>query len=212
MSSPKSETYEDLRLRIITNELRPGEPLNEKELMSQYKIGRTPLREIFLLLKKDGLINIISRLGTIVSSHGIREIREIIEIRRELEGFVGQLAAERITDEQLSTLKQILQKVDGYKVKNYSDVKKIGEYERRFHHTMYEATGNHKIRTFLTELQSIMARFWHHMELPLDTYLNAFDDLEQIFKAVENKDMQRARKASVQHIDSFVSRVKEGFL
>ena len=44
----KEEAYEALRVRIVTNSVTPGEILNEKDLMAQLAIGRSPLREILL--------------------------------------------------------------------------------------------------------------------------------------------------------------------
>jgi DNA-binding GntR family transcriptional regulator len=212
VSPRKNQAYEDLRFRIISNELIPGEILNEKELMGRYEIGRTPLREILLLLQRDGLIKMIPRLGTIVSSPDIRQMKDIIEIRRELEGLVGQLAAERITEEQLSGLREILDKVKEYKQMGSRSVKELGEYEHQFHNILYEATGNLKLISVLTEFQGIMARFWHQMKFPFEVYLNAFDDLEQVLKALEKRDVNKAREALVSHVNAFVGRVKEGIL
>jgi len=62
--SLKKETYESLRYRIITNDFQSGQQLYEKELMQEYGIGRTPLREIFQELQRNGLIEIIPKLGT----------------------------------------------------------------------------------------------------------------------------------------------------
>ena len=52
----KHEVYKDLQQRIITNDIAAGESLNVKGLMDHYQIGRTPLREIFRELQRDGLI------------------------------------------------------------------------------------------------------------------------------------------------------------
>jgi DNA-binding GntR family transcriptional regulator len=64
----KSEVYNQLKSKIIMQQLKPGEVLNEKQLMAQYVIGRTPLREIFTELQREGLIQRFPRSGTIVCS------------------------------------------------------------------------------------------------------------------------------------------------
>jgi DNA-binding GntR family transcriptional regulator len=51
MSNTKQAAYENLRYRIISQLLAPGEQLKDKELMEHYGIGRTPLREVFLELQ-----------------------------------------------------------------------------------------------------------------------------------------------------------------
>ena len=64
MSETKRVAYENLRYRIITQQLAPGEQLKDKELMEHYAIGRTPLREGFLELQNAGLIKRLPRSGT----------------------------------------------------------------------------------------------------------------------------------------------------
>ena len=111
MTSKKDETYKNLRYRIITHELKPMESLNDKILMDHYDIGRTPLREVMLQLQRDGLIQRFSRSGTVVSPVDIHIYKQTIEIRMVLEGLAGELAAERISEEQLEALRQILKQV-----------------------------------------------------------------------------------------------------
>ena len=43
----KDKIYEAIRQKILAGQYKPGEPLNERALMDEYKIGKTPLREIF---------------------------------------------------------------------------------------------------------------------------------------------------------------------
>ena len=93
----KEDAYETLRLRIVTNRVTPGEILNEKDLMAALEIGRSPLREALFRLQEENLVKPMPRLGYLVTTLDLSEMRELIELRRELEGFAGQLAAERIS-------------------------------------------------------------------------------------------------------------------
>ena len=80
MISKKDQTYKDLRYRIITHDLKPMAPLNEKALMDHYDLGRTPLREVLLQLQRDGLIQRYSRSGTIVSPVDIHIYKQNIDL------------------------------------------------------------------------------------------------------------------------------------
>ena len=101
--------YEHLRYRIITNELVAGQQLYEKELMQAYQIGRTPLREIFQELQRNGLIEIIPKLGTRVVTLDLRTLRETIQLRRELEGLAAELAALHIEPAPFKRLQYLLE-------------------------------------------------------------------------------------------------------
>jgi len=43
----KEETYQELKKRIINEELAPGHWLVERDISGEFKISRTPVREIF---------------------------------------------------------------------------------------------------------------------------------------------------------------------
>ena len=88
----KEEAYEELRVRIITNGVVPGEILKEKDLMAQLAIGRSPLREILFRLQEENLIKPLPRLGYMVTTVDIFEVRDLVE----LEGVAG--APERLCE------------------------------------------------------------------------------------------------------------------
>ena len=48
--SAREQAYQTIRSRIITMELKPGDPLNDRELAEQMGISRTPMREALLML------------------------------------------------------------------------------------------------------------------------------------------------------------------
>jgi len=77
-ASKKQNVYKDLQEKIIKQELPCGTRLNEKDLMEEYDIGRTPLRDIFMKLKLECLIETIPQSGTFVNELDKAEIREAL--------------------------------------------------------------------------------------------------------------------------------------
>jgi DNA-binding GntR family transcriptional regulator len=141
----KEEAYEELRVRIVTNTVAPGEILNEKDLMAQLAIGRSPLREILFRLQEENLIKPLPRLGYMVTTLDIFDVRDLVELRRELEGYAGYLAARRITADQLEALRSIIREGEA-ETAGVPDVSNITEYfDTRFHSLLYQAAGNQKL-------------------------------------------------------------------
>ena len=162
MTSKKDETYKDLRYRIVTHELKPMEPLNEKALMDHYGLGRTPMREVLLQLQRDGLIQRFSRSGTVVSPVDIHIYKHNIEIRTVLEGLAGELAAARITAAELEVLGEILKRVSELEEQEHENLKELMQCEFDFHTLINEATHNPKLIDILHELHGVSARFGHY--------------------------------------------------
>jgi len=208
----KEETHQRLRERIITNELPPGQRLNEKELMTEYEIGRTPLREIFFQLREEGLIEIIPQVGTQVSRIDIREVRNVIEVRRWLEQLVGQLAAERITPAQIDQLKAIIHEVEALDRQNKATIDALNHYDMQFHLILYQATQNTALEEMLPKLLSKIVRFWYYLGFQVTEFLDHFNELRDLIAALENRDADGAQYALNVHFDHFVEKVKAQIL
>lgn len=209
----KQTVYESLRFKIIHNDLRPGDVLNEKKLMAQYKIGRTPLREILLELKRDKLVNMIPRLGTLVTTMEIAELREIIEIRKALEALVAQLATQYIKDDQIQQIKTLVVKVRNLKEKRPSDTaEKLTQYDLEFHHILYDATHNQRLKEILLEQQSLMARFWFQLEIREEDFFSQMIKLDDVIQGLEERNATKVQQALEDHIHLYITKVKEEIL
>lgn len=212
MISTKQEIYKNLRYRIITQELQPGQVLNEKELMAHYSIGRTPMREVLLELKNDGLVQIIPRSGTLVAPLDLHELKQVIEVRTNLEGLVGELAATRITDDQLEQLREILRKVDEHLAIDTVNSEHLFQLESDFHGVVYEAAQNKKLMGILQELQGVCARYWYYLVFGEKELLAQIDDQREIFQALEQRDPVASKRIMRAHMQNFNNQVKDRIL
>jgi len=212
MISKKDETYKDLRYRIITHDLKPMEPLNEKALMGHYGLGRTPMREILLQLQRDGLIQRFSRSGTIVSPVDIHIYKHNIEIRTVVEGLAGELAAKNITSGQQEALEQILKQVTALEEQESENLKELMQYEFDFHNLIYEATHNPKLISILHELHGVSARFWHYQIFSKQELLDQFIDHREVLDALKKRDGRRAGETLKNHIQNVLKKLGDKVL
>jgi DNA-binding GntR family transcriptional regulator len=98
----RPQIYVGLRQRIIRSEIPPGTALSEAEIARRFSISRQPVREAFIKLAEEGLLEIRPQRGTFVRKISMtavmdaRFVREAIEanIARELavEGDTGLVA------------------------------------------------------------------------------------------------------------------------
>jgi DNA-binding GntR family transcriptional regulator len=95
-----------IRHRIVKGDFGPGEALSETTLAAELGISKTPVREAFLLLKTEGLVDVLPQRGTFVfridagDAHMLSEFREVLEISalrlamaRDAEGLGQALGA-----------------------------------------------------------------------------------------------------------------------
>lgn len=89
--SAREQAYQTIRSRIITMELKPGDPLNDRELAEQMGISRTPMREALIMLNIAHMVDIKPQSGTHVAPIDLkREYRQVIENYRLLEADLTQ--------------------------------------------------------------------------------------------------------------------------
>jgi len=207
--SAKREIYENLRYRIITNEFGAGQQLYEKELMQEYQIGRTPLREIFQELRRNGLIEIIPKLGTRVVSMDLRTLRDTIQLRRELEGLAAELAALRIEPDQFHRLGQLLQSASQVKTNAMADLQKLSDIDMEFHGVLYDASGNRQLKEMIGSLLYKMSMYWFQVGFSAAEFREQFDELEELLRAIEKRNEKDAKEIMKRHIDHFSTVIKE---
>ncbi|MGA2552546.1 MAG: GntR family transcriptional regulator [Burkholderiaceae bacterium] len=87
-----------LREAIVDNLLPPGSRLLEIQLAKQLGVSRTPVREAFAQLEREGLVTVIPRVGVFVREVTLRDVDEIYTVRAALEGLAVELAAQKIND------------------------------------------------------------------------------------------------------------------
>ncbi|HVZ42804.1 MAG TPA: GntR family transcriptional regulator [Ramlibacter sp.] len=109
ISIPRAGLHEhvtqELRRMLVEGTIAPGAKLNERELCEALDVSRTPLREAIKRLAAEGLVELVPNRGAIAIELGEEDIRHTFEVMGGLEALSGELAAERITDEELAELR-----------------------------------------------------------------------------------------------------------
>ena len=202
--------YEILKRKIILLEYEPGEVLNEVDLAEEFNISRTPIRKVFQLLHNDKLLNIIPRFGAQVIPIDFKDMKYVFEVTKELDPFATRLAVERISDEKIKELEEIMERLKSYDIdKDYQNA--INDDER-FHNIIFNSCGNPWLQDILTSLHYQTERLWHYCEQYFDDMYLFSNTLEKVLEAIKEKDTEKAEKYAKLHIDEFVFKIKKELL
>jgi DNA-binding GntR family transcriptional regulator len=146
-----------LERRIIEGDLKPRERIIEQEVCEQVGLSRSPVREALRQLASEGLVEFNPRRGARVADITASEVLEVFQIFEELETLSTRLAARRITREHLGRLRKLLPEMREAVASN--DVRAYWGLNAQFHDTLYEASGNGKLRLLLANLGKQITRF-----------------------------------------------------
>lgn len=108
------EAARALREAILDGRLRPGQRLLQDRLAEMLGVSRTPIREALQRLEREGLVRSVGRQGMVVAQLAAQDIEEIYDVREVLEGLAARLAASRISQAQLNTLRKSLERMAGH--------------------------------------------------------------------------------------------------
>ena len=126
--------------------------------------------------------------------------------------MAGELAAERITAEELEALGKILKQVSELEAQDCENLKELMQSEFDFHNLVYEATHNPKLIGVLHELQGVSARFWHYQIFSKQELLDQFIDHREVVDALRKLDGQRAGQALKDHIQKVLKKLGDKVL
>jgi len=99
--SSRDYVYRFLKVNIMNLALLPGTALSEQEIANRLKVSRTPVREAFIHLAKETLLDILPQKGTYVSLINLNSIDESIFFRETLDTAIIKLACTSFANEQL---------------------------------------------------------------------------------------------------------------
>jgi len=153
----RERVYNGIKKSIITGELEPHARLIEENLAEAMRASRTPVREAFQKLEKEGLIYRRPRGGYAVKGVTEEDVDEIFGLRSVLEGHAGFLAASRITEEELKSLKEIVRQEETC-LKNLHAEEFI-ELDTAFHDVLHRAAKNARLYALLQGLKDSMYRY-----------------------------------------------------
>lgn len=102
------QIYRILRRDIVHCLIPPGTPLSEKEVSVRFDVSRQPVREAFIKLAENGLIQIRPQRGSYVNKISMSQVRNGCFVRQAIECAVVRRAASMINAEQLYQLEQNL--------------------------------------------------------------------------------------------------------
>ncbi|HSH08973.1 MAG TPA: GntR family transcriptional regulator [Oceanipulchritudo sp.] len=97
--------YGELKRRILSGLIAPGEHMLEKTLCEDLNVSRTPLREALNRLGNEDLVVYRPNCGFLAAPLSAEEARRLQDLRRIVESKVAALAAMRATDRDIKALR-----------------------------------------------------------------------------------------------------------
>jgi DNA-binding GntR family transcriptional regulator len=137
------EAYDALRAAILGGRLQPGARIVEADIARQMATSRSPVREAVRKLEHEGLVEYVPRRGTIVVGLSHDDVADAYRLRAHLEAYGARLAATRASEEQLTRLLAMIERMR--ECASSHDLEGLVAADVEFHRSVCDASGSPRL-------------------------------------------------------------------
>ena len=193
--------FERLEKAILAGDIEPGYKMSEADLARRLGISRGPLREAIGRLEGLGLVTRVANQGPRVTALTKTELVELLVFREAVEGMAARQAAMHITDREISTLEQLLDKHERSPEVLAGTGYFQGAGDLDFHLQIAIASRNSRLHSFVSgPLYSTMRLYRRRLSSVAGRPLVALSEHRSILEAVKLHEPDEAEKRMRQHI------------
>lgn len=202
-NSLRGKVFREIEKAILDGVFAPGDSLIEQKLSNELGVSRTPVREALRQLELEGLVKTIPNKGAVVIGISQKDIEDIYSIRMHVESLAARWSAVRISDEELSEFREIIELQEFYCSRG--DYIQVWHLDTKFHELLYETCGSRILKHTLTNFNHYVQK---SREISVKTSGRAVKSVSEhrsIYEALALRDADRAEHLASEHIHNAMS-------
>ncbi|MDQ5819654.1 MAG: GntR family transcriptional regulator [Actinomycetota bacterium] len=193
------QVYEAVEAAIVRCELEPGAVLGDRRLAEVLEVSRTPVRDALHRLESSGLVERRGRMGWMVSTFVLQDVRELFELRRILE----PLGLERLSETwDEAVVRELSHSFEKFPERLTEDL--LLDYlhdDHRFHKKIVECSRNGRVIRFYGTVEKQIDRIRHYLSYNYEGRVEAsLKEHREICAAIAACDLSAATEALNDHL------------
>jgi DNA-binding GntR family transcriptional regulator len=198
----KDVVVESLREQIISGALAPGTRLQQFDIARALGVSPTPVREAFLALHAEGLLEIRPHYGAVVAAPKADDLRDVFRVRGLIEVEALRITSKRVDAKLLAELERWVDQ--GALALRTLDSASYRRASAKFHETLLAAS---RSQVFSDLGRQLIAR----TTFPLERKLMAdrLKDHRDLVAALRQRQADRAVTILRRHMDTTPAVLKE---
>ncbi|QUH26831.1 GntR family transcriptional regulator [Serpentinicella alkaliphila] len=199
--------YEVIKRNIINLNMPPGTRVSEKEISDLLKVSRTPVREAFIKLSKEGLLYILPQRGTYISYIDLDVVENARFIRECLELAVLKIATEKFPEELLNVLQENIN--EQRKLIDKRQFFEFLEMDEEFHKTIFIGCNKERTWSFIQQINTEYKRTRMLTFIADVNWKNVIDQHLQILESIKTHNEQMGQEVIYNHIQKLIFEQEE---
>jgi len=190
--------YQYIKTKIIQLGFKPGEYLTDLQIAEDLKISRTPVREAFRLLEREGLLIYEPRRGWKVYSLTLNDVNEIFEIKIVLESLMSRKAGECKDPVLRKKLKDTLILMEEAEKNNNVDAWVALDLD--LHHIIFLMANNQRAMSYVENLNDQWNRLRIDLSARTGRINRSIKEHQAIVEAILSGDCETASQVTYTHL------------
>ena len=194
--------YDTLKKAIMELKMAPGRFISEKEIIDMLQVSRSPIREAFVKLAQEGLIETIPQKGSFIALINLQQAEESRFVRETLEAAIVRQACELLSAEQALQLQNLIALQElCVEEKNYE---RIFELDEEFHKTIMVGCGKARTWELLQQLSTHYNRIRFLRLSDNHDWNLIISQHKEIVQAIRDKNPDLAERVIREHLNRVV--------
>jgi len=197
------QIYAVIKERIISHKYPPGSKIDTAQLIEEFGVSNTPIKNALDRLTGEGLIKTIARKGTFVSKLSKKELDELLEIREMMEIYAAEKIINSLTSQDITKIEQIVE--EAAKAIEQSAYEIFMEKDKNLHFMIIRKVGNSELYQLYKniDIRTRIVRTYHLVpreELDNRYIREAQFEHESILEAIKGRNLDKLKQAIHKHI------------
>jgi DNA-binding GntR family transcriptional regulator len=205
------DVAERLRDAILHGELSPGQRLREEELSARIQVSRGPVRDAFILLEHEGLVQSSRNRGVSVVEPTRNDLQEIYTLRSVLEPLAISLAIERGDASDLAEMDASLAEMTSAFSRRITE-RDAARLDVQFHDTIYQAAHHHRLSNAWEQIR--LPTYWFMLSRNVassDWRESTVQGHAEILKVIKKGNQDAAVEVTKEHISFAYERILQSY-
>jgi DNA-binding GntR family transcriptional regulator len=190
-----TQIHRIIRERIVCTDLLPGVRLSEAELAKHFNVSRQPVREAFIKLADEGLLEIRPQRGTYVRKISVAAVLDARFVREAIEADIAGFVAKEPDAAFLARLEQLITE---QRKAMKGDARAFLKLDHDFHRCLAEVAGKTYAWKIVEDVRAQLdrVRYLSYFQFPMEEII---DQHVGIVSAITSRDPEQASAAMREH-------------
>ena len=205
--SLSNQVFEKLEEAVLNGYYPQGSIISAEKAASDFRVGTATAKEALIRLESERLAETVQS-GFKVLGITEKDINDIFNVKRHLETQAAALAAEKMSQEEINDLTEILEKQE--KAVEEGDSEKVRNLDTKFHDKIYEGCGSTTFELILSPVHHKLSKYRKVSLAKSNRSSHSVEEHRAIYEAIRAKDKMQVEMLMREHIRHAYESIRKG--